>query len=53
VKAATFPTILNLAQTTTSNLTMVNSHHDGWKTKTLNTKPQAKLNIIKDGRLVR
>jgi hypothetical protein len=28
VKVATFPTVPNLAQTTTSNLTTVNSHHD-------------------------
>jgi hypothetical protein len=29
----TVPTIPNLAQTTSSNLTTVKSHHDGWKTK--------------------
>jgi hypothetical protein len=29
----TISTILILAQTTTSNLTTVNSHLDGWKTK--------------------
>jgi hypothetical protein len=44
--------IPNLAQTTTSNLTMITSHHDGWKTSTLNT-PQVKLNIIKMERLAR
>jgi hypothetical protein len=42
----TISTIPNLAQTTASNLTTVTSHHDGWKTNTLNT-PQVKLNIIK------
>jgi hypothetical protein len=30
--------IPNLAQITTSNLTMVTSHHDRWKTNTLNTQ---------------
>jgi hypothetical protein len=45
-------TIPNLAQTTASNLTTVTSHHDGWKTNTLNT-PQVKLNIIKIKRLAR
>jgi hypothetical protein len=43
-------TILNLAQTTTLNLTMVTSHHDGWKTITLNN-PRVQLNIIKMERL--
>jgi hypothetical protein len=38
VKVATFPTIPNLAQTIASNLTMVTSHHDKWKTNTLNTQ---------------
>jgi hypothetical protein len=38
VEVATFPTIPNLAQTTASNLTMVTSHHDGWKTNNLNTQ---------------
>jgi hypothetical protein len=38
LKVATFPTIPNLAQTTTSNLTMITSHHDRWKTNTLNTQ---------------
>jgi hypothetical protein len=52
VKVATFTTIPNLAQTTTSNLTTVTSHHDGWKTNTLNI-PQVKLNIIKIKRLAR
>jgi hypothetical protein len=33
-----------------SNLTTVTSHHDGWKTSTLNT-PYVKLNIIKIERL--
>jgi hypothetical protein len=42
--------IPNLAQTTTSNLTTVTSHLDGWKTSTLNT-PQVKLNVIKMERL--
>jgi hypothetical protein len=46
----TVSTIPNLAQTTTSNLTTVTSHHDGWKTNTLNT-PQVKLNTIKMERL--
>jgi hypothetical protein len=31
-------TIRNLAQTTTSILTMVNSHLDGWKTNTSQTQ---------------
>jgi hypothetical protein len=31
-------TIPNLAQTTPSNLTTVTSHHDMWKTNTLNTQ---------------
>jgi hypothetical protein len=43
-------TIPNLAQTTTSNLTTVTSHHDGWNTNALNI-PQVKLNIIKMDRL--
>jgi hypothetical protein len=34
----TASTIPNLAQTTTSNLTTVTSHHDRWKTYTLNTR---------------
>jgi hypothetical protein len=34
VKFTTFPTIINLAQTTASNLTTVTSHHDRWKTNT-------------------
>jgi hypothetical protein len=46
----TISTILNLAQTTASNLTTVTSHHDGWKTNALNI-PQVKLNIIKMDRL--
>jgi hypothetical protein len=33
-----------------SNHTTVTSHHDGWKTNTVNT-PQVKLNIIKMERL--
>jgi hypothetical protein len=37
MNVATFPTVPNLAQTTTSNLTTVTSHHDRWKTNTLNT----------------
>jgi hypothetical protein len=50
----TISTILNLAQTTATNLTMVISHHDRWKTNTLNTQhsTQAKLNITKMKRLV-
>jgi hypothetical protein len=36
VKVATFPTVPNLDQTTISNLTTVTSHHNGWKTNTLN-----------------
>jgi hypothetical protein len=40
----------NLAQTATSNLTTVTSHHDGWKTIALNIA-QVKLNIIKMDRL--
>jgi hypothetical protein len=43
-------TIPNLAQTIASNLTMVTSHHDVWKTNVLNV-PQVKLNIIKMDRL--
>jgi hypothetical protein len=39
-------TIPNLAQTTASILTMVTSHHDGWKTSTLNT-PQVKVMVPK------
>jgi hypothetical protein len=31
---------------------MVTSHHDGWKTSTINT-PQVNLNIIKMERLAR
>jgi hypothetical protein len=46
----TISAIPNLAQTTASNLTTVTSHHDGWKTNTLNI-PQVKLNIIKMDRL--
>jgi hypothetical protein len=38
VKVATFPTVPNLAQTTSSNLTTVTSHHDRWKTNTHNTQ---------------
>jgi hypothetical protein len=48
----TISAIPNLAQTTASNLTTVTSHHDGWKTNTLNI-PQVKLNIIKMDRLAR
>jgi hypothetical protein len=47
----TVSTIPNLAQTTASKFTTVTSHHDGWKTNTLNI-PQVKLNIIKMDRLV-
>jgi hypothetical protein len=45
-------TIPNLAQTTALNLTMVNSHHEGWKTNTLNTNT-SQTQHHKDGRLVR
>jgi hypothetical protein len=38
VKVTTFPTVPNLAQITALNLTMVTSHHDRWKTNTLNTQ---------------
>jgi hypothetical protein len=48
----TISTIPNHAQTTASNLTTVTSHHDGWKTSTLNTQ-KVKLNIIKMERLAR
>jgi hypothetical protein len=34
----TASTILNLAQTTSSNLTMIISHPNGWKTNSLNTQ---------------
>jgi hypothetical protein len=34
----TISTISNLPQTTASNLTTVTSHHDGWRTNTLNTQ---------------
>jgi hypothetical protein len=40
----TVSTILNLIQTTASNLTTVISHHNGWNT---NTQLKPKLNIIK------
>jgi hypothetical protein len=40
----TISTIPNLAQTTASNLNTITSHHDGWKTNTLNT--QHKSNSI-------
>jgi hypothetical protein len=43
----TVSTIPTLAQTTTSNLTTVTSHHDGWNTNTLNTEHKSKLNIVK------
>jgi hypothetical protein len=42
----TISTILTHAQTTASNLTTVTSHHDRWKTNTLNTQHKPKLNII-------
>jgi hypothetical protein len=42
----TISTILTHAQTTASNLTTVTSHHDEWKTNTLNTQHKPKLNII-------
>jgi hypothetical protein len=47
----TISTIPTIAQTITSILTVVTSHHNGWKTTTL-TKTQAKLNILRGGRLV-
>jgi hypothetical protein len=50
LRIPTVSTISNLAKTTISNLTTVTSHHDEWKTNTLNT-PQVKLNIIKMERL--
>jgi hypothetical protein len=37
-RSKTFPTISNLAQTRTSNLPTVISHHNRWKTNTLNTQ---------------
>jgi hypothetical protein len=45
-------TIPNLTQTTSLNLTTVNSHHDGWKTNTLNINT-SQTQHHKDGRLVR
>jgi hypothetical protein len=48
----TVSTIPNLAQTTASNLTMVTSHHDRWKTNTLNTQHKSNSIIIKMERLV-
>jgi hypothetical protein len=49
----TVSTILTHAQTTSSSLTTVTSHHNGWKTITLNTQHKPKLNIIEveDSRL--
>jgi hypothetical protein len=41
----TVSTIPTHVQTIISNLTTITSHHDGWKTNTLNTSQ--KLNIIK------
>jgi hypothetical protein len=43
----TVSTILTHAQTKASILTTVTSHHDGWKTNTLDTQHNPKLNIIK------
>jgi hypothetical protein len=43
----TISTIPTHAQTTASNPTTVTSHHNGWKTNTLNTQHKTKLNIIK------
>jgi hypothetical protein len=37
-RISTVSTIPNLAQTTASSLTTVTSHHDRWKTNTLNTQ---------------
>jgi hypothetical protein len=37
-RISTVSTIPNLAQTTASNLTTITSHHDRWKTNTLNTQ---------------
>jgi hypothetical protein len=48
----TVPTIPTYAQTTTSNLTTVNSHLDGWKTN-LSHKDTSHTQHHKDGRLVR
>jgi hypothetical protein len=45
-------TIPNLAQTTASNLTTVNSHLDGWKTNTLNNNTSG-TQYHKYARLVR
>jgi hypothetical protein len=33
---------------TDGRLSTVTSHHDGWKTNTLNTQHKPKLNIIKE-----
>jgi hypothetical protein len=43
----TISTILTHAQTTSSSLTQVTSHHDRWKTNTLNSQHKPMLNIIK------
>jgi hypothetical protein len=48
----TVSTIPNLAQITTSILTTVNSHLNGWKTNTLNIDT-SQTQHHKDGRLVR
>jgi hypothetical protein len=48
----TISTIPAHTQTTTSTLTMVTLHHDGWKANNQHST-QAKLNIIKMERLIR
>jgi hypothetical protein len=42
----TLSTIPTFAQTTTSNLTTIISHHERWKTNTLGVQHKPKLNII-------
>jgi hypothetical protein len=52
-QSPTISTIPSNSQITISNLTTVTSHHNGWKTSTLSTQPQAKTQHHKDGGLVR
>jgi hypothetical protein len=47
MKITIFPTIPILAQTTALNLTTVTTHHDEWKTNTLNT---SQTQYHKDGK---
>jgi hypothetical protein len=47
----TVSTIPSVGQTIASNLTMVNSYHDGWKTNTLNNNA-SQTQCHKDGRHV-